>query len=93
MPSINTRLLSEVPITFPGIEEQREIGDTLSSFEDKIEENTKINHHLAACSRSEKIGVRTRSRGGENQFVRENLVKQQPIPLDMAFTKIFQIAA
>ena len=46
MPSINTRLLSEVPITFPGIEEQREIGDTLSSFDDKIEENTKINHHL-----------------------------------------------
>ena len=48
MPSINTRLLSEVPITFPGIEEQREIGDTLSSFDDKIEENTKINHHLAS---------------------------------------------
>lgn len=46
MPSINTRLLSEVPFTFPGIKEQREIGDTLSALDDRIEANRKVNHHL-----------------------------------------------
>jgi len=46
MPSINTRLLSEVPISFPGIEEQRQIGDVLSALDDRIEANTAINHHL-----------------------------------------------
>ncbi len=48
MPSINTRLLSEVPISYPGIEEQRQIGDVLSAFDDRIEANIRINHHLAA---------------------------------------------
>ncbi len=47
MPSINTRLLSEVPITIPSIEEQRQIGDMLSALDDRIEANSKINHHLA----------------------------------------------
>ena len=46
MPSINTRLLSEVPISLPPIEEQQQIGDSLSVLDDLIEENTKINHHL-----------------------------------------------
>jgi type I restriction enzyme S subunit len=46
MPSINTQLLSDVPITFPNIEEQRQIGDILSALDDKIEINTKINHNL-----------------------------------------------
>ena len=46
MPSINTRLLSEVPIIYPSIGEQRAIADTLSCIDDKIENNTKINHHL-----------------------------------------------
>jgi type I restriction enzyme S subunit len=46
MPSINTRLLSEVLITFPSIEEQHQIGDALSALDDRIEENTKINNHL-----------------------------------------------
>jgi type I restriction enzyme S subunit len=46
MPSINTRLLSEVPISYPNIIEQRSIGDTLSALDDKIENNRKINHHL-----------------------------------------------
>lgn len=46
MPSINTRLLSEVPISYPSIEEQRSIGDVLSALDDRIETNRKINHHL-----------------------------------------------
>lgn len=48
MPSINTRLLSEVPISYPCIEEQRCIGDTLSALDDRIEANKKINHHLGS---------------------------------------------
>lgn len=48
MPSINTRLLAEVPISYPSIEEQRSIGDTLSALDDRIEANRKINHHLAS---------------------------------------------
>ena len=50
MPSINTKLLSEVPVVFPNIEEQQKIGDTLSAIDDRIESNTKINHHLAVTS-------------------------------------------
>ena len=46
MPSINTRLLSEVPIAFPNIAEQRQVGDILSALDDKIEANAAINHHL-----------------------------------------------
>ena len=48
MPSINTQLLSDVPIIFPNIEKQQQIGDMLSTLDDKIELNAKINHHLAA---------------------------------------------
>jgi type I restriction enzyme S subunit len=47
MPSINTRLLSEVPIQIPSIGDQKAIADTLSALDDRIEENMKINHHLA----------------------------------------------
>jgi len=47
MPSINTRLLSEVPITFPSIDEQQQIGDVLSALDDKIEVNSNINRYLA----------------------------------------------
>ena len=46
MPSINTKLLSEVPIYFPSLEKQKIIGDTLSVFDDRIECNMKINQHL-----------------------------------------------
>ena len=46
MPSINTKLLSEVPISFPDLGEQQRIGDTLSALDDKIENNKAINHHL-----------------------------------------------
>lgn len=36
----------ELKIPVPTIQEQREIVDTLSAIEDKITNNTKINHHL-----------------------------------------------
>ena len=46
MPSINTKLLSDVTIAFPDIDKQRHIGDMLSALDDKIEKNKVINHHL-----------------------------------------------
>lgn len=48
MPSINTKLLGEVEVICPEIEEQRKIADILSKIDDKIEENQKINENLAA---------------------------------------------
>ena len=46
MPSINTKLLGEVEVVCPEIEEQRKIADILSKIDDKIEENLKINENL-----------------------------------------------
>jgi type I restriction enzyme S subunit len=46
MPSINTRLLSDVPIQIPSIKNQKAIADILSVFDDQIEANRAINHHL-----------------------------------------------
>ena len=48
MPSINTKLLGEVEVICPEIEEQRKIADILSKIDDKIEENQNINENLAA---------------------------------------------
>lgn len=47
MPSINTKLLGEVEVVCPEIEEQRKIADILSKIDDKIEENQKINENLS----------------------------------------------
>ena len=46
MPSINTKLLGEVPVSFPNLNEQKHIARTLSAIDDKIENNTKINDNL-----------------------------------------------
>ena len=49
MPSINTKLLSEVPVSYPeNIADQRKIASILSLIDDKIELNSTINHNLAA---------------------------------------------
>lgn len=48
MPSINTKLLGEVPITFPSISKQKRIAQLLSVIDDQIENNSKINDNLAA---------------------------------------------
>ena len=46
MPSINTQLLSEVPIKIPALQIQERIALILSSLDDKIELNRKINSNL-----------------------------------------------
>ena len=48
MPSINTKLMSEVPVAIPEIESQQRIADILSSIDNKIELNEIINENLAA---------------------------------------------
>ena len=46
MPSINTKLLAEIPILLPRLEEQKRIANILSSLDDKIELNRRINDNF-----------------------------------------------
>ena len=46
MPSINTKLLNEVPISIPPLAEQKKIAEILSALDEKIETNRKINARL-----------------------------------------------
>ena len=47
MPSINTKLLGEVEIALPDLNNQKRIAAFLSSLDDKIENNQKLNDNLA----------------------------------------------
>lgn len=51
MPSINTKLLGEVEITYPHISVQRKIVKILSAIDNKIELNKKVNDNLLAQAR------------------------------------------
>ena len=46
MPSINTKLMGEIPIAYPTLDTQRKIGSCLATIDDKIENNTVINNNL-----------------------------------------------
>ena len=46
MPSINTKLLGEVEIALPDLKNQKRIAAVLSSLDDKIENNQKLNDNL-----------------------------------------------
>lgn len=46
MPSINTKLLGEVEIALPDLNNQKRIAAVLSSLDDKIENNQKLNDNL-----------------------------------------------
>ena len=46
MPSINTKLMGEVEVTYPSIEIQQKVVEILSVLDDKIELNNKINDNL-----------------------------------------------
>lgn len=50
--SINKNDISNLEVLVPSLEEQIEIGLTLKTIDDKIENNKKINHHLAAISKN-----------------------------------------
>ena len=47
MPPINTKLLGEVEIALPDLNNQKRIAAVLSSLDDKIENNQKLNDNLA----------------------------------------------
>ena len=46
MPSLNTKILSNIPIILPPLPEQRAIAEVLSSLDDKIELNRRMNRTL-----------------------------------------------
>lgn len=48
MPSINTKFMGEVPISYPSIDAQRKIASILNALDDKIAINDEINKNLAA---------------------------------------------
>ena len=52
MPSLNTRILSDIPIVLPGISEQRAIANILGTLDDKIELNRRMNQTLEAMARA-----------------------------------------
>lgn len=52
MPSLNTRLLSEVPIYYPALPEQHAIAHILGSLDGKIELNRLMNETLEAIARA-----------------------------------------
>ena len=52
MPSINTKLLGEVEIALPDLNNQKRIAAVLSSLDDKIENNQKLNDNLEQQAQS-----------------------------------------
>ena len=52
MPSLNTRILSDVPIIYPSLSEQRAIAHVLGTLDDKIELNRRMNETLEAMARA-----------------------------------------
>jgi len=46
MPSINTKILSEIEVALPSLEEQRKVADILSTIDKKIQINREINRNL-----------------------------------------------
>ena len=46
MPSINTQIMSDIPISLPSLEKQKKIAGILGSIDDKIENNRRINANL-----------------------------------------------
>ena len=46
--TITRDTFANIEVSLPPLEEQRAIADTLSSLDDRIESNSKINHHLAS---------------------------------------------
>ena len=52
MPSLNTQILSDVPILYPPLPEQRAIAHILGALDDKIELNRRMNETLEAMARA-----------------------------------------
>ena len=52
MPSINTKILSNVPIYYPNLRYQKKMGEILQKFDDKIHINRQINQTLESMAQA-----------------------------------------
>ena len=52
MPSLNTRILSDIPIVLPHLSKQRAIAHVLGTLDDKIELNRRMNRNLEEMARA-----------------------------------------
>ena len=52
MPSINTKILSDIPVYFPPLAEQKAIASILGALDDKIELNRRMNATLEGMARA-----------------------------------------
>jgi len=52
MPSLNTKILSDVPIYFPELETQKKMGEILQDLDDKIAINRQINQTLESMAQT-----------------------------------------
>ena len=52
MPSLNTQILSDVPILYPPLPEQQAIAHVLGTLDDKIELNRRMNETLEEMARA-----------------------------------------
>ena len=52
MPSLNTKILSDVDVLYPPLPEQRDIAHILGTLDDKIELNRRMNQTLEAMARA-----------------------------------------
>ena len=52
MPSLNTKILSDVPVIYPPLPEQRSIAHILGTLDDKIEMNQRMNETLEEMARA-----------------------------------------
>jgi type I restriction enzyme S subunit len=84
MPSINTKILSDIPVYYPPLAEQKAIAAVLGSLDDKIELNRRMNDTLEAMARA-----LFQSWFVEFDPVRAKLDGRQPIGLDKATAALF----
>lgn len=66
MPSINTKLMCEVPVKYPPLAEQQRIAKILSSLDDKIELNNAINRNLEKQVKTLYIKLFVKERNGKD---------------------------
>lgn len=84
MPSINTKILSDIPIYFPPLAEQRAITAVLGALDDKIELNRRMNATLEAMARA-----LFQSWFVDFVPVRAKLDERQPVGLDPGTASLF----
>ena len=80
VPSLTTAVLNEIEVVIPPLENQIEIGCTLRALDDKIANNTEVNHHLSGSmsetdsspdiKRGKRVSRRVARRADSSRFTR-----------------------